>query len=278
MPTYSDAYIQHLTAGPFPNQPDPWAEVGRFFHQLHGEMISALLGQIRAPLLAMGYVAGRETSLQIAENRQPDVFIQRDDEQPAREQTWNYPAAAKEALADPGVILEGQPPELDALVIQAGATGELVTIIEIVSPRNKHDDAQIGDYRARRERLLQRGVNVVEFDLTRSVKRLTVDALVDTYPYHVALHLYDQSPRLVGVAFGEPLKRVALPLRAEVVPADLEDAYRLAYRQTSLAWHIHTETQYAENALPFPSLLTTAQRDTLLKRARTWQEKLSELR
>jgi Protein of unknown function (DUF4058) len=170
---YSDEYIQQLTPGPFPNQIDPFAEAGRFFQQLHSEMISHLLGQMQKPLLAMGYIAGRETSLQIAEQRQPEQSAE-------AKQAWNYAQAAEAVLAEPGLLFEGTEPELDALHIKAWETGRLVTVLEIVSPRNKTAAQLIRDYQERRTRLLQRAVNVVELDLTRSVKRLIHDALVDS--------------------------------------------------------------------------------------------------
>jgi hypothetical protein len=58
---YSQEYVQHLSKGPFPEQIDPWAEAARYFHQIHGCMISELLERLRLPLLALGYVAARET-------------------------------------------------------------------------------------------------------------------------------------------------------------------------------------------------------------------------
>jgi hypothetical protein len=274
---YSDEYIQHLTQGAFPNQIAPFAEAGRFFQQLHSEIISHLLGQIQKPLLAMGYIAGREASLQIAEKRQPDIFVRQQHEQIADSDTWNYAQAAESVLAEPGLLLEGTEPELDALHIKAWDTGQLVTVVEVVSPRNKTELAAIQDYQERRTRLLQREVNVVEIDLTRSVKRLVHDALVETYPYHVAILLYDQNARLIGIDFGEALKRCAIPLRGEVVAVELQAAYNHAYEQTSIAGHIQTETQYRPDALPFPTLFTPEQHKIILTAVKKWQAELKRL-
>jgi hypothetical protein len=275
---YSDEYIQHLTQGGFPKQIDPFAESGRYFHQLHSEMISHLLGQIQQPLLGMGYIAGRETSLQIAEQCQPDIYVQRHTDESAQpQQAWNYSQAAEAVLAEPELMFEGIEPELDALHIKEWETGRLVTVIEIVSPRNKTELSLIQDYRERRTRLLQREVNIVEIDLTRSVKRLIHDAVVDTYAYHVAIMLYDQPPRLIGIEFGEALKRCAIPLRAEVIAVELQAAYDHAYRQTSIAGHIQSETHYRADTLPFPSLLTSDQHKTILDAVKNWQSELKRL-
>jgi hypothetical protein len=75
--TPSKAYVQHLFAGPFPGQIDPWAEDAHYFQQIHAGMIDQLLQQVRTPLAEMGYRVGREASLQIADNREPDIFVHR---------------------------------------------------------------------------------------------------------------------------------------------------------------------------------------------------------
>jgi hypothetical protein len=84
-------------------------------------MISALLAVMREPLLNMGYVAGRETSLQIAGGREPDRHIRREQrvEPTAR---WNYELAAAEVLAEPGVAIEDAA-EFEALHIRALQSG-----------------------------------------------------------------------------------------------------------------------------------------------------------
>lgn len=275
MATYAELRKQ----GPFPGQIDPWAEAGRFFQQIHAGMIGHLLEQIQDPLESMGFLAGRETSLQIAERREPDLYIQQADESPLQPiETWDYGLAAVEVLAEPGVLVEGDPPELDGLHIIEEQSGRLVTVVEIVSPRNKIDVQMIRDYRERRDRLLRKGVNIVEIDPTRSVKRLLHGRTVDFYAYHVAVYLPLQEPRLIGIDFGEPLSRIALPLIESVVPMELQAAYDYSYQVARIAVHILEEERYAEADLPFPTLLTNKQRDEALKAVQVWQAELERLR
>lgn len=54
-----------LENGPFPSHIDPWAERGRYFHQMHAHMIGYLLDAIQRPMYERGYVVGRESSVQI---------------------------------------------------------------------------------------------------------------------------------------------------------------------------------------------------------------------
>lgn len=272
---YSDAYVQHLSAGPFPGRTDPWAEIGRYFHQIHSSMMDNFAAQATPTLLEMGYIIGREASLQIAEGREPDIFIQRAMNAPLPHLRWDYELAASEALLEPGIVLEADV-ELDALHVRRHASGELVTVLEIISPSNKDRPELVADYKRRRERLVvEQGVNVVEIDLTLSVKRL-----VNSHPhaYHVAIYLPDNNPRLIIMDYGTPLKPFALPLRGEIFPLKLQPAYDHAYRQFTIAAQIHQRNDYAEAKLPFPSLLTDPQRQQALESVRQWQEHLARLR
>jgi hypothetical protein len=271
----TDAYFDLLDAGPFPEQIDPWAEAGRYFHQLHAGLIAEILRTARAPLQRMGYLIGQETSLQVTDGRLPDIFVERRDD-PTRLMEWDYDTAAAEVLAQPGVIVPVG--ELSALHISE-ARGALVAVIEIVSPRNKHAPAEIAQYQDRRARLVNHeGVNVVEIDLTRSVKRLLSGPAARGSAYHVAIYLPGSMPRLVAINAGDALPRIAIPLRAAVIPLDLAELYRAAYRTGSIAAQIEGRGDYVAEALPFPSLLTPQMRDLALAGVVAWRDELARLR
>jgi uncharacterized protein DUF4058 len=275
---YSDAYVKHATMGPFPGQVDPWAEVGRYFHQIHGLMIDNLITQLHPQLVKMGYLIGKEASLQIAEGREPDIFVQRTMNAPVPATRWDYGLAASEILADAGEVLEGDV-DIEAIHVKEHENGRLVTIVEIISPNNKTKPEVIADYRARRERLvLEHSVNVVEIDLTRSIKRLVNDSLTGSYAYQAAIYLPGESPRLIGNNYGQSLKRIALPLRAEVVPIELQTAYDYAYQLVTIAAQIDRDNRYREDDLPFPSLLTDAQKQQALQAVAKWRETLNHLK
>jgi hypothetical protein len=263
--------LERYKQGPFPEQIDPWAEAVHEFEALHNEMISALLALLDAPLLAKGYIIGRETSLQIAEGREPDVFLYRRDlPSTAR---WDYALAAEEALAPAGVPVM-EPADLDALHIRNQTTGDLVTVLEVVSPGNKTRPQDILAYQERRTRLyLERGIQVVKCDFTRSIRRLSQNRETAAYPYHCAVYLPSDA-RVIGIGWGERLPRLALPLRGEVVAVELHEAYTRAYRATNIAWHIQHDGRYREADLPFPSLLTDDAQRTLLETVERWQATL----
>jgi hypothetical protein len=272
------AYIQYLKRGPFPGLIDVWAEAGRYFQQAHSGMIDHILGQIQDPLLEKGYLAGKETSLQVIEGRQPDVFVRRDalsftEKGVAK---WNYVAAAEAVLAEPGI--QAELPELQALFVTEFKSGELVAVLEIISPSKKSQPYLISEYQERRGQLLVgRGVNVVEIDATRSVKRVLEHELTLAHAYHTAIYLPLEWPRVLANDYGQPLKRFALPLRGQAVGVEPQDAYNHAYRSAAIAGHIAHEKRYEEEDLPFPTLLTAQQRKSALAAVSTWQAELIRL-
>jgi hypothetical protein len=272
MPGFSAAEIALWRRGPLPNRVDLWLEIPNFYQSFHEQLIGTLVEQLADPLLAMGYVAGRETSLQVTERREPDLYLLQRPLRPFKR--WDYELAANELLAEPGIAAIEEA-ELSALAISDGRSGDLVTIVEVVSPGNKDRDALIVDYQERRQRLfLERGINVVEIDLTRSVKRLTNNRYTTQTPYHIAVHLPTQPPRIVTIDLAAPLPRIALPLRNEALALEVSAAYTRAYEKLLLAYHIDYGTGYGEEHLPFPSLLSDAQRAAALQAVADWKAAL----
>jgi hypothetical protein len=76
----------------------------------------------------------------------------------------------------------------------------------------------------------------------------------------------------------EPLKRVAIPLRREVVGLESQPTYDAAYHQVLLAGHILRETDYHAADLPQTALLTAKQRAIALEQAAAWKDRLRGLR
>lgn len=274
----SSEYIQHRQQGAFPNRMDPWAEAGHYFQQIHSGMIYQLQAQLQGRLNALDYQAGKEASLQIFANRKPDIYVQ-DNQQPQRKSTeWDYVAVADELEVEAGVTIFDETPELEALHIRNITSGELVTVIEIISPRNKTHPQEIILYKEQRTQIfLAQGVNVVEIDATRSVTRLLNNSLVHSHPYHIAIYLPDELPRVLVSEFDKPLKPFALPLRGEAIRTDPQSAYDTAYRDGAIAGLIHHDTGYSLDGLPFPSTLTQSQLSHALEAVHKWQAQLEEL-
>jgi hypothetical protein len=271
----SPEVVSLLNRGPFPDRIDPWAEAGFTFQQIHGGMISALLQQLREPLASQGYFATREAALLISEARKPDIWIVDKSPDPEARPSWDYQVAAEGAHAEVGLAADVE--ALEGIHIYAQDGGELVTVLELVSPSNKTDLYHMSAYHDYRYRLLAQGVHVVEIDPTRSVKRLFDHRIAQIYAYHIAIHLNDGRHFVVGSFYDQPLRRFALPLRQEVVALEPQAAYQASYREIGIADQLHHRSAYTEEHLPFPSLLTARDRAELLVRVEAWRERLAQL-
>lgn len=274
----SKDYLALLNAGPFSGRVDPWAEKDDYFHQLHAGIIGEIIKTIRTPLEALGYYASREASLQIVdEASRPDVAVLHNTIPDHFSPRWDYGAAAAQAQAEPGVISAVDEPALDTIYIYR-EPAQLVSIIEIISPRNKDRPEACLNYMVKRESFVrERGVNVLEIDLTRSIQRLLNDELVRANAYHAAVFIPGEITRIVEMPFDAPLKRIAIPLRQEVVPVDMQAIYDTAYYDHFIARQILSRGDYVESELPFPSTLTETQRQVCKDTLQRWQSALEKL-
>jgi hypothetical protein len=97
------------------------------------------------------------------------------------------------------------------------------------------------------------------------------------YPYHAIIYLPNAFPHLIGMQFQQAMKRIALPLRGEVIAVELQTAYDNAYQEITTAAQMLNNSFYTEANLPFPSLLTEAQIHNALKTVDRWREELKRL-
>lgn len=118
----------------------------------------------------------------------------------------------------------------------------------------------------------------MEIDLTRSHIRLLQHPELIASAYHALIYLPDEKPYVVRMPYLKPLRRVAVPLRGEVVAMDLQPAYDHAYQAARIAGHILKHDDYADDALPFPTILTRTQRQSALEKVATWRAELEHLK
>jgi hypothetical protein len=274
---FSAEYIQLRQRGAFVGRIDPFAEAGCYFQQVHSGMINHLQDQMQDELNLRGYQAGKEASLQIFAQRQPDLYIENTAQsRPTVDLDYDAVAAALQVAAGTEVLT--QEPELEALHITDMNTGKLVTVIEIISSRNKTHIEEMLHYQKQRQHLfIDNQVNVVEIDPTRSVRHLISHPLVDNNPYHIAVYIPNKLPRIIESRFEESLKPFALPLIGEGIRVEPQQAYDRAYQRGAIAGLILQEGQYARDVLPFPSTLSETQIENALKAVAAWQAELQRL-
>jgi hypothetical protein len=223
-----------------------------------------------------GYQAGKEASLQIFAQRQPDLYVESTSKRPIVDIDYDAVAAALDVSAGTAFIDEEL--ELEALHIKEMDTGNLVTVIEIISPRNKtHIDEMLHYQKQRQQVFIDKGVNVVEIDPTRSVRHLISQLLSNDNLYHIVVFISQKLPRIIENNFDEGLKPFALPLLGEAIRVEPQQAYDRAYQRGAIAGLILQEGQYTRDALPFPSTLSETQIVSTIKAIETWEAELKRL-
>lgn len=219
----------------------------------HFECINALKNQINA-MLPDGYFAIAEQGLQISaegakRNRhpRPDVGVFKQGEArpvPTASSLQVTPVATlplRETLAltdeDDSLIRLG----VYALAENEAFPGKLITAIEVLSPANKPPSAHHPAYLAKRLRLLDSGINLVEIDLLHETRPILPiipsyrDGDDNALPYNITVSVPHPSVHEgkfwhYGAAIDDALPTIALPLRLnESVALDMMQVYNTAY-------------------------------------------------
>lgn len=153
---------------PFPGM-NPWLEDVRLWRDVHTRLISAL-SDVLAPVLEPRYFVGVETHTYVSTfpdsssgTRYPDITIL----------NRGGRAIAVAATAATAMPLEIQLPYRESieepyLEIRLVPGGEVVTVIELLSPTNKQQGRDRKSYLKKRRLFLNADVNFVEIDLLRS--------------------------------------------------------------------------------------------------------------
>jgi hypothetical protein len=276
---YSDEYVHYLQRGPFPGRIDPWAEAPRYFKQVRSGVVGALHTSLHDDWLKRGYIPILDASIQMPELRQPNLYLRRQQDTQLGQDAWDYETATARLAVEPGIEVDPTEEDLPAIFVRHMESGELVTVIEVIAPQSKTNQQHMIAYEDRRSYLVhQLGVNVVEIDLTRSAQRLLQTTLVASYAYIIAIYLPGEAPRFIGMEYNAPLKSFALPLRREVLKVETQRLYESAYQSGNIAAKIDYDRRYERDDLPFPMLLTGAQREEAFLAVENWQEKLESLR
>ena len=194
-------------------------------------------------------------------------------------QTWlpsGGSAVAEPPLTTPTRTLLHEPVRHRSLRIADAKTGgRLVAAIELLSPTNKRPGRGLRAYCRKQVAMKHSGVHLLELDLLRDRSPITLAARAgllegEASPHHVSLwsaHEYG-GIELYAVGFGQPLPRLAVPLREhdEPVAVNLQAALAEAYLRGEYA----RDTDYATDP-PGPPL-TPEERAWVDERVAAWRK------
>ena len=226
---------------------DPYLEDPQLWPGVHSRLVVYFADQLQ-PLLRPRYVAAIEERVFVeGADRQiiPDVWIKRTP-QPERG------TAVAVADADEPVVV--QVPELEIhesyIEILDRQTGQnVVTVIEVVSPANKHPGPGRESYVAKQREVCGSTAHLVEIDLLRTGEHVLAVpqwAARDRGPYHYLVcanrarpprDLFDLYPRRLS----QRLPRIRIPLAGDDpdVPLDVQAAIAQVYQAGSYRQRIN---------------------------------------
>jgi hypothetical protein len=212
---------------PFPGM-DPYLEHPGLWPSLHARLIVGLDEAI-SPQLPPGYFVTVEERVYVAEPAgpasagRPDVVVA-GEANGRRPRTAALPAAA--AGVSSVLVLEAEVPVPDRvteryLEVRDAATGEAITVVEVLSPSNKRPGPGRQEYAAKRLRVLGTQTHLVEIDLLRGGEpfpvypRVEAARAVPRWDYHIVIARGDERPRAALYPFTvrDPAPEVPIPLR-----------------------------------------------------------------
>ncbi len=200
---------------PFPGM-DPYLEATKYWRDVHASLIVYIRDALQ-PMLLPTYHARAEERVylnSVAHDIIPDILItarQSDFKQ------YGFTPTVDFALDEP-IVLESvytDRPERYLEIVDT-ASGELVTVIEVLSPSNKYGVGK-ERYQEKIRELRQTETNIIEIDLLGHSRRLFQNGETSirlNHRYEVRVHRYDMSSRqeFYPVALNQRLPRFRVPL------------------------------------------------------------------
>ncbi len=201
---------------PFPGM-NPYLEDPELWSEVHHRLITAIAIAIAPDLRPKYRVAiEKRTYLSDIENSVlvgiPDVAVY------AKRSTANQPrstvalASRTEAIS----VTIPLPEEVreSYLAIKEGETGAVITVVEIISPKNKRSKEGRKAYEKKRQQVLASSTNLVEIDLLRSGKPMRIIEKIES-DYRILISRGDRRPRASLYAFSVRDEIPAFPLPLE---------------------------------------------------------------
>jgi hypothetical protein len=231
---------------PFPGM-DPYLENRRLWPVFHKAFLSALMFELNE-FLPEGFVASQDERVYLApadREIQPDSVIF---EAPVSGIARSSSAAVLEE--DPPLIVEATPEEQHEPFIEiltAGPEATVVTVIELLSPKNKYRSGQgWQEYRKKQREMLHSNAHFIEMDLLRGGNHTVAvdeETIADKdFDYLICLHRAGTGNRfeLWPVRLARRLPRIRIPLTPEHPDLifDLQVPFERTYDGGRFAWRI----------------------------------------
>jgi hypothetical protein len=165
--------------------------------------------------------------------------------------------------ASSGIALQNRPQRVQVpmglevreryLEVREVGTDEVVTVIELLSPKNKRSGTGRLAYEEKRQRLLGSNVHFIEIDLLRRDAPMPIVGDGDGWLYRILVSRCEERPiaDLYGFNLQDAIPRIPLPLRPEdrEPVIDLQAVFEGIYERSGYEFRLNYR-----DALPLPLL------------------------
>jgi hypothetical protein len=209
---------------PFPGM-DPYLEQSAFWASFHSRLIVAIADAVAPQILPKYYIEVETRTYQEDGDSEllvgiPDAVVM------ASRATAELPKEPIE-LKSSGVALQNRPQRVQVpmgvevreryLEVREVGTDEVVTVIELLSPKNKRVGVGRLAYEAKRQRLLGSNAHFIELDLLRRDAPMPIVGDENNWLYRILVSRCEERPiaDLYGFNLQDVIPGIPLPLRAE---------------------------------------------------------------
>ncbi|AFY48045.1 hypothetical protein Nos7524_2198 [Nostoc sp. PCC 7524] len=203
---------------PFPGM-NPYLENPELWPEVHSRLIIAIADEIAPQLRPKYRVAVEKRVYQMTDENSvlvgiPDVVVGRSLTNSEKEQST---LAVASPPAKPVTVNVPIPEEVreSYLQVREVGTGEVVTTIEVLSPKNKRPGEGRKAYESKRQQILGSFTNLVEIDLLRSGEPMPIVGMPITSNYRILVSRSEYRPKaeLYPFELQEQIPTFLLPLR-----------------------------------------------------------------
>ena len=201
---------------PFPGM-DPYLEAPGLWPDVHNSLIASVRDELSPRLFPRYYVALEERTYAL--DSQELVFVGRPDLAVVAGARRRDESAPKQAVGSAVVEVEVPVPDRvreTYLEVRSVEGGEVVTVLEVLSPSNKHAGRGRRRYLHKRDSVLGTLTHLVEVDLLRSGETMPLVGARPSSDYSILVSRSWQRARSQLYPFGvrDPIPPFSLPLRA----------------------------------------------------------------
>jgi Protein of unknown function (DUF4058) len=225
---------------------NPYLEQSTFWSSFHFRLIGAIAAAIE-PQLSLHYYVDVETRTYQSDDNEEDVLIGIPDAAVlSRPTTSASDSASEPALPTQSFVATQSRPERVSLPVlmpiherylevREAKTNAVITVIEVLSPKNKRTGEGRNAYEKKRRMILESATHLVEIDLLRAGTAMPILGQRSPSAYRILVSRSPQRPAadLYSVTLQQPLPIVPIPLKAEEsdVLLDLQAAVDRVYEE-----------------------------------------------